>query len=549
MSLGYEDALKEIQEKYARQSRLFEQVAASTPDFIYVFDLEGRFLYANPSLLKVWGKTSDEAFGKSLLELGYEPWHAQMHLREIRQVIETRQSIRGEVPFTGGSGISGVYEYIFTPVIGTNGEVEAIAGTTRDVTQRKQAEEQMVLAKGEKERLLACERAARSDAERSNRMKDEFLATLSHELRTPLNAILGWVSILRNSGRTDADLEEAIEVIDRNARAQTQIIDDLLDMSRIISGKVRLDVHPVDLGDVVKAALETVQPAIQSRGIHLQLVLDPLAHSVSGDPNRLQQIFWNLLSNAVKFTPRGGTIQVRLARVDSHVEVRVADSGEGIAAEFLPYVFDRFRQADSTSTRRHGGLGLGLSLVKQLVELHGGSVRVTSDGPGKGAVFAVVLPLAPLRAAEVEDEPDSQSAPRSVLKSAVVNTTLEGVRVLVVDDEPDSRILVQRLLRERHAAVMTASSAAEALSDVQQQEFDLLISDVGMPDEDGYSLIRKVRAMDHSRTKPLPAIALTAYARTEDRVKSIEAGFQMHLAKPVEPVELLAMVTALAKPR
>jgi PAS domain S-box-containing protein len=549
MSLGYEDALKEIQEKYARQSRLFEQVAASTPDFIYVFDLEGRFLYANPSLLKVWGKTSDEAFGKSLLELGYEPWHAQMHLREIRQVIETRQSIRGEVPFTGGSGISGVYEYIFTPVIGTNGEVEAIAGTTRDVTQRKQAEEQMVLAKGEKERLLACERAARSDAERSNRMKDEFLATLSHELRTPLNAILGWVSILLNSGRTDADLEEAIEVIDRNARAQTQIIDDLLDMSRIISGKVRLDVHPVDLGDVVKAALETVQPAIQSRGIHLQLVLDPLAHSVSGDPNRLQQIFWNLLSNAVKFTPRGGTIQVRLARVDSHVEVRVADSGEGIAAEFLPYVFDRFRQADSTSTRRHGGLGLGLSLVKQLVELHGGSVRVTSDGPGKGAVFAVVLPLAPLRAAEVEDEPDSQSAPRSVLKSAVVNTTLEGVRVLVVDDEPDSRILVQRLLRERHAAVMTASSAAEALSDVQQQEFDLLISDVGMPDEDGYSLIRKVRAMDHSRTKPLPAIALTAYARTEDRVKSIEAGFQMHLAKPVEPVELLAMVTALAKPR
>jgi PAS domain S-box-containing protein len=397
-------------------------------------------------------------------------------------------------------------------------------------------------------RLYDRERVARTEAECQSRMKDEFLATLSHELRTPLNAILGWSQILAGGSRNAEDLAEGLRVIERNARAQNQIIADLLEMSRIIAGKVRLDVQRVPLTPVIEAAVDTVRHAAEAKGVRLQVVLDSHAGPVSGDPARLQQIFWNLLSNAVRHSHRGGRVQVLLERVNSHLEVSVIDEGEGIDASFISAVFDRFRQADSSTTRRHGGLGLGLSIVKQLVELHGGAVRAKSPGPGKGATFIVTLPLTPIHA---EPEPDVErrhphAAPdRTVGDDACIK--LGGVRVLVVDDEPDARALVKRLLEDCDAEVTTAGSAAEALEALRRDRPHVLLSDIGMPGEDGYSLIRRVRALAPAEGGDVPAVALTAYARSEDRTRALRAGFIGHVAKPVEPAELLATVAAVAR--
>ena len=526
---------QDLSRRLAQQSRLFEGIAGTTPDFIYVFDRQGRFLYANRRLLEVWGRTAEEAFGRSLPELGYPDWHAEMHHREIEQVIRTKQPIKGKVPFTGGSGIGGVYEYIFTPVLGPDGEVEVIAGTTRDVS--------------DVEHSLEAEQAARNEAERQGRMKDEFLATLSHELRTPLNAIVGWVQILKSSMDDPQSVQEGLAVIDRNARAQTQIIGDILDMSRIISGKMRLDVQPVDLAQLVRAGVDTVQPAADGKGVRLTAVIDPLAGPVMGDPNRLHQVFWNLLTNAVKFTPRGGRVQVVLARVKSHVEIDVVDTGEGIAPQFLPHVFDRFRQADASTTRQHGGLGLGLSIVRQLVEMHGGSVRAESVGPGQGARFVVALPvtIASAPSPDVELPRQRERQQPSPGERAVACDQLAGVSVIAVDDEPDGRTVLRRLLSECGATVQTAGSARDALALVRAGPPTVLISDIGMPGEDGYSLIRQVRALPAERGGATPAIALTAYARSADRIKAIEAGFQAHLAKPVEPAELIVTVAMMAK--
>ena len=326
---------------------------------------------------------------------------------------------------------------------GGAGEAKRFSGVVADITAAK-------LAAEERERLLESERAARAEAERTSRIKDEFLATLSHELRTPLNAILGWAQVLRSEPPGPADLEQGLSTIERNARAQTQIIEDLLDMSRIISGKVRLDIMRIDLVAVLEQAVETVRPAAAARGIRLQPLLDLRVGTVSGDPNRLQQVFWNLLSNAIKFTPRHGRVQIVLARVHSHLEVSVVDSGEGIAPEFLPHVFDRFRQQDASTTRRHGGLGLGLAIVKQLVELHGGTVAAHSNGPGQGATFRVSLPLVALQAenGEKRRHPQAQFAP---LTAPVATIRLDGITVLVVDDEPDARGVVKRLLQDRKA--------------------------------------------------------------------------------------------------
>jgi CheY-like chemotaxis protein/nitrogen-specific signal transduction histidine kinase len=397
----------------------------------------------------------------------------------------------------------------------------------------------------EREQLLRSELAARTEAERVSHVKDEFLATLSHELRTPLNAILGWSQLLRRGSEHKDDLEEGLKTIERNARVQTQIIEDLLDMSRIISGRIRLDVQRVDLTHVIESALDTVKPAADAREIRVVKMLDPSAATISGDPGRLQQVFWNLLSNAIKFTPRGGRIQILLQRVNSHIEVSVSDTGEGINPEFLPHVFDRFRQADPSTTRRHGGLGLGLAIVKQLVELHGGSIVASSAGHGQGATFTVNLPLTVLH---VEPPQSDRRHPRAIATqpSEAAHTTLKGVKVLVVDDEPDARALVKRLLEDCQATVVTASSAAEAIEAYRNDIPTVLISDIGMPDEDGYSLIRKVRAIDRTRGQTTPALALTAYARTEDRMQAIRSGYQMHIAKPVEPAELTTVVAALA---
>ena len=423
----------------------------------------------------------------------------------------------------------------------TAGQIVRWIGTNTDVDEQRQLRQQ-------NEALLASERAARSEAERISHVKDEFLATLSHELRTPLNAILGWTQVLRGDPANTEDLEAGLVTIERNARAQTQIIEDLLDMSKIVSGKVRLDVQALHLDQVVTAAVETMRPAAMAKHIRLQTVIDPQARMISGDPNRLQQVFWNLLTNALKFTPKGGQVQVLLARVHSHLEVSIADTGEGIDPEFLPLVFDRFRQQDASTTRRHGGLGLGLAIVKQLVELHGGSVRAESAGPGQGTTFKVLLPLSVVQPAPEPDDSEQwhpQSSGGS-LPLIAERLNLTGVKVLVVDDEPDARGLVQRLLVDRGALVQTAGNVAQAVTLLASQRPDVLVSDIGMPGADGFELIHQVRALPPGQGGNTPAIALTAYARSEDRLKVILTGFQMHLAKPVEAAELLAQVASLA---
>lgn len=397
-------------------------------------------------------------------------------------------------------------------------------------------------AADEREKLLEAERAARSEAERVSIMKDEFLATLSHELRTPLSAILGWSQVLASGNVQPHDLTQGLEAIERNARAQTQLIEDLLDMSRIISGKVRLDVQWTDLASVVDAAVDSVRPSAAAKGILLRKIVDPHAGPVSGDPTRLQQIIWNLLSNAIKFTPKGGKVDVVLERVNSHLEITVRDTGVGIKPEFLSLVFERFRQADSSTTRSYGGLGLGLSIVKNLVELHGGTVRARSDGEGLGATFVVSLPLAPVRKSHEREHPGS---PRAV-STHQADIDLSEVKVLVVDDEPDARTLLKRVLSQYGAEVQTAATAQEGLAMVTAFRPDVLVSDIGMPIRDGYQFIRDVRKLPSDEGGRTPAVALTAFARSEDRTRAMIAGFQVHISKPIEPQELVATVGSLA---
>jgi len=381
-------------------------------------------------------------------------------------------------------------------------------------------------------------------AQEANRIKDEFLATVSHELRTPLNAMIGWIYLLHTGKLDEAAAARALETIRRNAYSQAQIVDDILDVSRIITGKLHLEARPVELHPVIEAALESVRPAAEAKAIQLQPLLDSRAGQVSGDPSRLQQVVWNLLSNAIKFTPRGGRVEVRLARVDSHLEIAVSDTGQGISPEFLPHVFERFRQADSSSTRAYGGLGLGLAIVRHLVELHGGTVHAESPGQGQGATFTVKLPLSPLRSSDYglrnETAADAQSATYNS-PSAI----LEGLRVLLVDDDANTLEILSAVLAECGAQLLTAASAAEALKSLPQWKPDILICDIGMPGEDGYSLISKVRALAPEFGGQLPAVALTAYARAEDRRRALQAGFQIHVPKPVEPAELVTVVASL----
>lgn len=394
----------------------------------------------------------------------------------------------------------------------------------------------------EREDLLDAERAAREDLQRASFLKDDFLASVSHELRTPLNAILGWAQVIAAGKVSDEDVKRGVETIVRNARAQAQLIEDLMDMSRIASGKVRLDVRETDVPMVVQQAVETIRLSADSKAIRIRQIVDPSIGPVSGDPNRLQQIVWNLLSNAVKFTPKAGNVDVIVQRVNSHVELTVRDSGVGIGQDFLPHVFERFRQADSAPSRAYGGLGLGLSIVKHLVELHGGSVRAHSDGENRGATFVVTLPLAPVRSKEEWEHPTASKS----LITKLENVDLEGVRVLVVEDERDSRELIKRVLEQYHADVRTVGSAKEALEALVSSRPDVIISDIGMPDVDGYEFMRQVRRRTSELGGGVPAIALTAFARSEDRTRALMAGYQMHIAKPIEPHELVATVASFA---
>jgi len=397
-----------------------------------------------------------------------------------------------------------------------------------------------------KDELLMREQMIRAEAEGANRAKDEFLSILSHELRTPLNAILGWSAMLRQRTLSEDKVLRALETIERNAKSQAQLIEDILDISRIITGKLRLQVRPVNLVPVIESAIESVRLAAEAKSIRLQSVLDSEAGPLLGDANRLQQVVWNLLSNALKFTPKDGRVEIRLERVNSHAEITVSDTGLGISSDFLPFVFDRFRQHDSTTTRSHGGLGLGLAIVRQLVELHGGTVTVVSPGIGQGTTFTVTLPAMIIPVPPSDPEPLNsivETKPR-----VEASPTLEGLQILVVDDEADALELLSTILQNNGAEVIAVASVKQALTIIEtatDRSPDVLVSDIGMPDEDGYSLIRKLRQLEAPRGGKLPAIALTAYAASDDRRQALLAGFQMHLTKPVEAAELVAVVASL----
>ena len=404
--------------------------------------------------------------------------------------------------------------------------MDAIGAQVGQFYERKRAEEEV--------------RAAYEEARAANRAKDEFLATLSHELRTPLSAIVGWTHMLRTGQLDSGTAARAIETIDRNARVQTQLISDILDVSRIVSGKLHLEVRPLELASTIAAALDTVRPSADAKGVVLVSTLEPAAMPVSGDPDRLQQVVWNLLANAIKFTPRGGRVELRLRRANTHAEVVVEDTGPGIPRTFLPHVFERFRQADGSSTRAHGGLGLGLAIVRHLVEAHGGTVRADNAAEGTGSVFTVRLPIMG------HEPPMLAAAPEAPGLTLQRSQDLEGLRVLVVDDEADTRDMVCAILRSQGAQVEVASSAADALAALPDARPHILVSDVEMPGQDGYELIRKVRGPPAEAGGKVPAAALTAYARPEDRMRALMAGFQIHVPKPVQPAELVAVVASLA---
>jgi PAS domain S-box-containing protein len=455
--------------------------------------------------------------------------------------VARREGLHGAFgfPLLLGREVLGVLGFFSREIMEPDEELlQLVGGIGRQIgqfTKRKRAEE-------ERAELLERERAARADAEKANRLKDEFLATLSHELRTPLNAVIGWSRMLK-SGRLDSDsATHAMEVIERNAWSQKQIIEDILDVSRVITGKLQLNLGPVDLVAVVDTALDAVRPALEAKAINIETIIDAGLKIVTGDSDRLQQVVWNLLSNAVKFTPSEGKVEVRVTHDAAHVQIQVSDSGPGIDPAFLPHVFERFRQADGTITRTHGGLGLGLAIVRHLVELHGGIITAENRKVGHGAVFTVKLrlPSGELRtealAGALAAFRDSEPEPPS----------LENLRILLVDDERDTLDLVTMDLTQHGAHVTGVTSAAEALKALEHSQFDLLISDIAMPETDGYALIRQVRRLEAGKDKKIPAVALTAYARVQDRMRAIMAGYNTHVAKPVEANELATVVASLA---
>ena len=536
--LEAKEALRASEE---RLRAIFDQAAVG----ICIAGLDGRYVEMNRKFCEVLGYDEGELRRLTFRDITF-PEDMEATARAIEDlvagridhyVMEKRYRRRDASSIWGRATV--------TMLRDAAGRATQFIGVIEDISKRRAAEDGVRKAADERKLLLESERAARAGAERANRMKDEFLATLSHELRTPLSSILGWAHLLRSRPPSAEELHKGLETIERNARVQTQLIEDLLDMSRITSGKVRLDVQPVLPASFIEAAVETVRPAAEAKGIRLGTMLDPSAGPVSGDPGRLQQVIWNLVNNAIKFTPSNGRVQVVLERVDSHIEISVADTGVGIEPQFLDHVFERFRQADASSTRHFGGLGLGLSIVRHLVELHGGTVRAHSAGIGKGSTFTVHLPLAAVQR-------PSQSPPRqhpAAQPSGAPDfkpVDLAGLKVLVVDDQQDARELVARMLQECGAQVVMAGGAEEALRLVEQERPQVLVSDIGMPEVDGFELLKRIRALGESRGGRVPAIALTAFARSEDRTRALQRGFQVHVSKPVEAAELIATVASVA---
>lgn len=501
-------------------------------------DLEAQKLECTEICKANFGLSPEAEFSyQRLLEL-IHPDDRERVISSISQSIEKRENYRAEYRVVWEDGslhwilASGMANYL------PDGKPYNMVGVTLDITQRKLAEEQ-------REELLEREQSARAAAESANRLKDEFLATVSHELRTPLNAMLGWTSLLRSGQLSPKDAERALETVQRNARTQAEIIEDLLDVSRIITGKLSLETQPIDPTALVRAVIESLQPAANAKEITVRQITTGKLNPIMGDPSRVQQIVWNLLSNAIKFTPEGGEVEVKLEPDNTCLLISVRDTGQGINPNFLPFVFDRFLQADGTTTRSYGGLGLGLSIVKHLVELHGGTVKAESDGQDRGAIFTVKLPF--IQGKKQKSKTNGHLTPD---KDAQLNNAsgkdLSGLKILVVEDEVDSLELITVFLEKRGAEVVGAKSMTEALEHLNNAIPDILISDIGMPDADGYEFIQNVRRLEPERGGKVPAVALTAYARAEDKTRALQSGFQTHLPKPVEMDKLADTIAEIA---
>ena len=531
---GYDVTARVHAERARERARAGAQelarVLGETRDFVGIANLDGMPTFVNAAALQMMG-FADEAEAKRTHFTEYFVERQRAQVRDEVVPAATRTGYwQGELAFAHRqTGEEIPVWYTIFPLRDGTGAINGLATITRDLRPQKQAD-------AERAALLEAERAARAQAERATLLMDHFLATVSHELRTPLSAILGWTQMLR-SGSLSADKHErALATVERNAQMQAHLIEDLLDVSRIHSGKLTMELEHMDLAAAVASAVDTVRPTAQAKGVALDIDLDAGDTTVHGDSARLQQVVWNLLSNAVKFTPSGGSVTLLVVRDDDAVEIRVSDTGIGIAPEFLPHVFDRFRQADAGSTRRRGGLGLGLSIVHHVVEAHGGSVRAHSQGMNRGSTFTVRIPSAAAR-----------TMPALSTSASTAPGALRGMKILLVDDEEDTREFVRSLLEQNAAQVTVAASAAEAIASLQSQCPDLLLSDLGLPEEDGFSLIRRVRALPGRSESRIPAVALTAYARSEDRTRAMLAGFQDHVVKPVVPSDLLAVLTAFRR--
>jgi PAS domain S-box-containing protein len=524
---------RRLTETHAR-SILAHRLAAiveSSNDAIIGKDLTGVVTSWNKCAERTFGYAAEDMIGQSIRRIiPPDRQHEEDHLLDTLRRGESVTDFETIRVRRDGTQIP--ISLTVSPIRDEAGVVIGASKIARDITERQRAQS-------------AISRAT-AEAEQANRLKDEFLATLSHELRTPLNAILGYARMLR-TGSIETDRQSrALEILERNATSLSRIVEDVLDVSRIITGKTRLDVQPVDLVSVIDDAVATVRPAAEAKGVKLQAVLDRQTPAISGDPSRLQKVFWNILANAVKFTPRDGRVQVRLARVNSHIEVVVSDTGIGIAPDFLPHVFDRFRQADSQFSRQQGGLGLGLAICRHLIELHGGLIYATSDGEGLGSTFRVTLPTMIVHADHLLAAP--REHPRSERRIIDRETgRLDGVRVFAVDDESDALTLLREILEQAGAQVTTCSSADKALDAIQIAVPDVLITDLGMPGTDGFELIRRIRQWPDRAIREMPVAALTAYARSEDRTRTLRSGFHMHLSKPIDPNELVAAVEALVR--
>lgn len=504
-------------------------------DAVVGMDATGHITLWNPRAEQIFGWTREEALGQLMADFIVPPRYRESHNRGLQRFLRTGEAVllgrRVEMAALHKDGSEFPVELAITHVSG--GGYHTFTAFVRDITGRRRAE-------AERERLLAVTAAARDEAEDASRAKDQFLAILSHELRTPLTSIVGWVYLLRSGAVDEATLAKGLATIERNVMSQAKLVADILDMSRIMSARLRLNVRPLQLSPLIAGVLDGLLPAARAKNIRVLPVLDPSVGPVLGDPERLQQVVWNLVSNAIKFTPAGGQVSVRLVQADGHANVVVQDSGAGIPREFLPHVFEVFRQRDSSDTRPHGGLGLGLALVRQLVELHGGSVHAESEGESEGATFTVALPVA--TDVEPVSEPPIEAAAQAVLDAPDV---LAGMRVLVAEQAPEEGQAIAGIL-DRHGAQVTAvRTSGEALEALVHGPADVLVGDLEIPGESGYTLIGKVRALPADRGGRIPAVALSALSRTEDRVNSLEAGFQVHLSKPVQPAELVAAVASL----